>query len=551
MAKIVQTNLMHPKLISQLSESIIKISVIAYSTAKALKIINEINKFKNVTAYLYYQESNPDLIINLTSSELRSHCQTLNFKQTVKPAEVIKKLTELHIISSQKHTQSHQATKLLLILTTLIAAPLITWLSLLIGCSKLYLTPKQINTRSNCEKMLNFSQYSFYSKNQALVKHVNSLVDRLLTTGVTTLEIEKTYVILDDLEEDLKKIGLRKKDTLLFDMNIVSQVVQQTERLRPILRDLETLATYTHPLKIALLIYDPEQTRPQGGTNQSLILAILDQGHITQSKIYSVESLDQQMRGIPEPPTDFRKYADRFRWSLKEVSWRTAPDEYFDSVSWFLQKQLNFSPDIVVNIQADNFQPSQALNLLFTRQIIIYTSPSLGNLSGLTSNWSGQLDSVPCDTTTTCITHSIFIADTDLSSSGTLISRKTQVTAVIEPRLIKYQVRLSYLSTPQNLVRFILPAGAIIDSESKKLEFEIDQPGDYFLNFHIPIESSGSFRYQLFIPPQPANISPLEILINYSSSLQVISSQYPTIAIPGSLRYNDPVLSEVHLDFRK
>lgn len=100
--------------------------------------------------------------------------------------------------------------------------------------------------------------------------------------------------------------------------------------------------------QIAVLLQNNRELRPTGGFIGSFALVDTYQGQIKDWKIYDVYDADGQLKGHVEPPTPISQHLGEVSWYLRDSNWDPDFPTSAKRINWFLNKEMNVSPDIVI-----------------------------------------------------------------------------------------------------------------------------------------------------------------------------------------------------------
>lgn len=112
--------------------------------------------------------------------------------------------------------------------------------------------------------------------------------------------------------------------------------------------DIMPLFESSAPKRVAIILQDNTEMRPSGGYIDSVLLLTIENAKITGWRVVTTQVADQQLLGTVETPADLRIATGQLQWFLRDSNWDIDFRKTASKVSWFIQKELNETPDIVL-----------------------------------------------------------------------------------------------------------------------------------------------------------------------------------------------------------
>ena len=165
-------------------------------------------------------------------------------------------------------------------------------------------------------------------------------------------EVFKTTSLL---KGELKSFSVEKigsQDKLLleeYQQDLASQEksLSQYQRLAPV---LPALFGENQQQVYAVVMQNNQELRPTGGFIQAVALLTFNQGKLINVHVEDVYALDQQLRGVIEPPKDLMQLLNEERWFLRDSNWSPDFPQAAEKIQWFIDKSLGVKVDGVVGI---------------------------------------------------------------------------------------------------------------------------------------------------------------------------------------------------------
>lgn len=294
--------------------------------------------------------------------------------------------------------------------------------------------------------------------------------------------------------------------SLSENLNSARQISTHLQTLHPDLTTILSAPEY----KILILVQDNTELRPTGGFIDTLILLTLQHGHVVNYQITSSASADSRLAGSVSPPSDFARITKNNTWTLRDSNWDPDFSVSARRASWFIDKELGFSPDLVIALNLTTFQslletigPSRLdeIGVLFTSQnfyslllssfgqhpstptpVFLLTSHFSDRLKSLTSSqisnlyrhlfrlletgqiylypitssplnfnlatWSGSFSYPECPTSYPCLSDYAYVVDTNLAQNKSDAS--TRLHTQIQSHITDTSLITSYTFTYTN-----------------------------------------------------------------------------------------------------
>ncbi|NMC36585.1 NAD-dependent epimerase/dehydratase family protein [Candidatus Beckwithbacteria bacterium] len=105
-----------------------------------------------------------------------------------------------------------------------------------------------------------------------------------------------------------------------------------------------------------ILLQDEHELRSTGGFIEGVALLTMDQGKLADFQTMDVYSLDQQLKGAVEPPTEIKDYLKEQAWWLRDSNINPNFPESAARAAWFVQKELGIKADGVMAVNLAFFQ---------------------------------------------------------------------------------------------------------------------------------------------------------------------------------------------------
>ena len=105
-----------------------------------------------------------------------------------------------------------------------------------------------------------------------------------------------------------------------------------------------------------ILLQNDTELRPTGGFIQTVGLLTLKNGQIIDLKTFDTYSLDGQLKGYVEPPSDLKKYLGESGWYLRDSNWDPDFSLSAQRAEWFLEKEIGRKVDGVISINTTSLK---------------------------------------------------------------------------------------------------------------------------------------------------------------------------------------------------
>ena len=106
---------------------------------------------------------------------------------------------------------------------------------------------------------------------------------------------------------------------------------------------------------IVILIQDHHELQATGGRLDSLLILGFERGRLASVQVMSVTAADSQLAGLADSPSDFRLATGLSTWQLRHANWDPDFATTADRSSWFLGKELNLTPDLLLGVNTSIF----------------------------------------------------------------------------------------------------------------------------------------------------------------------------------------------------
>lgn len=130
-------------------------------------------------------------------------------------------------------------------------------------------------------------------------------------------------------------------------------LVSRSQNLLP---DLSQFLGQDEKLEVAFIIQDNYELRPSGGVLNTIVLASIENGKISEVQFIPVSSADAQLKGIVETPDTFKLASHETQWYLKDANWDSEFSTSARQVVWFLEKEISRTPDVVIGLNLITLQ---------------------------------------------------------------------------------------------------------------------------------------------------------------------------------------------------
>lgn len=340
----------------------------------------------------------------------------------------------------------------------------------------------------------------------------DSFLNGRTADGINSL---KNFLIFAQQERNLKIV-----DPSMF--NFISQTIN----IWPQVLAINSKKTYL------IIFQDNSIPRPTGGLIQSFGLLTLDNGRISDFKIYNAESADKNLKGHVEPPFAIRRYLPSQHWFLKDSNFNPDFKESAASSAFFVNLEEGKQVDGVIGVDLTFLQKFTNLkenlslddvssltnelkrenivdfllsknfaNLVDNKDVVFeFNDQSIENIFD-TNNYSSAIFDTRSNSPKT-INDFIGNIESDLGKQAVKINRKEDVKVNIsDGGNVSTNVSLIYKnlgdSDYKNYLRFILPEGAVIQ------KIKIDGNGTDFTD---AVTDPSIYESKGFVPPQKLEV---------------------------------------------
>ncbi len=128
------------------------------------------------------------------------------------------------------------------------------------------------------------------------------------------------------------------------------QARQTIPVINNLLDQINWIAGYDAPREIIVLLQNNNELRATGGFIGSFAHLTLSRGVINNWKIYDVYDADGQLAGHVRPPEPIKNILNEPSWYLRDSNWDPDFATSSSSASWFLNKELNLVPDVIISL---------------------------------------------------------------------------------------------------------------------------------------------------------------------------------------------------------
>ncbi len=139
------------------------------------------------------------------------------------------------------------------------------------------------------------------------------------------------------------------------------KALTQLRQLSPV---LPGLLGSEQPRVYAVVLQNEQELRPTGGFIEAVALLTFVDGQLTKLQVEDVYQLDQQLKGVMQPPADLVRFLGEERWYLRDANWQPDFAETSQRIAWFIDQSLGVEVDGVV-----------ALNLEVLEQLLVAVGP--------------------------------------------------------------------------------------------------------------------------------------------------------------------------------
>ncbi len=209
-----------------------------------------------------------------------------------------------------------------------------------------------------------------------------------ISLAVSNLNDKLAY-ILGDLTQVSKKDPLYSR--LLFTEKEITNQKNTISKSSQLMADLPLLLSLNKKSTYAILFQDNAENRGTGGFIDSLGILSIENGKISSLDLYDSFSLDAQLRGHVDPPASLISATGENNWYLRDANWGVSFPQVATKVAWFIQKETNINPDLVIAINLNTIAILQkiidpkATQSVFFDKYLIYLKNNSSNSSYILS----------------------------------------------------------------------------------------------------------------------------------------------------------------------
>jgi hypothetical protein len=103
---------------------------------------------------------------------------------------------------------------------------------------------------------------------------------------------------------------------------------------------------------LAIILLNDAELRSTGGLIEAIGITNLNHGELGVIDWHNPVELDQRTNGQVVPPDDLSQMLRTKTWYIRDANWDVSSTKSGDKINWFLQKQLNITPDYTIVITA-------------------------------------------------------------------------------------------------------------------------------------------------------------------------------------------------------
>ncbi len=123
---------------------------------------------------------------------------------------------------------------------------------------------------------------------------------------------------------------------------------------------------------IVVLFQNSFEIRPTGGAIDYVLSLVIDNGRIVSRKIYRSDEIDALSAGVVSAPPLVRLYTGIEDWKMRDLNFNPDFPQTSGNLSWFIEKNLKFKPDIILGVTENLF-----VSLLIENQGILLNGQNI------------------------------------------------------------------------------------------------------------------------------------------------------------------------------